>query len=374
MFQVRTLTRGRSVRAIVTFLAGLFGCVALGEETSWYAQDFSAAFSRRIVEISGTRLREYYSGFAISYTEYPDGSRGVEFSLSPARGPHLNVTYTDEDNDGHVDLMYGNTASEEAMLPLSPTSCRFIFVGPEIIPVQKGRAWAKAPIGMDGIMYRRSNGSWVKSGTISQNVLEARRRQIAASVKSAIGSPNALEEAQGDTNFNQAQSGNVQRERSGTTESAIATPAPIDGASNQWRFSRADPEIPWSIERRRDVDGLQVVTLRRENAKLQLACSADGKVLKLRIGDELSLTAWYPQRASQTAIRYEVTIRDRLYDDLDGDGIIDLVSGANAELSTIRVGRMLVSNCSVDRDRRTAKTTTVPSVSYVFNDGDWIEN
>ncbi len=218
--------------------------------------------------------------------------------------------------------MHGDPASHAAMMPLSEAACCFIFRGNEIIPVQKSRAWARYPTGLDGILYRRSKGSWVKTGVSSQTVLRIAPR---------------------DTNQKASPSTDHKRGRSDKTESLPKIPQWVNVASNRWHFFRPISETPWSVDHDRDSDGVRSVTLRRDNASLQLACSENGRAFTLKIGEDLALNAWYKQgHPKAAALRYEVKIRNRLYEDLDGDGIIDLISETDTEPCTIRVGCLLV--------------------------------
>lgn len=359
------------MRMICVCLVGLSGLAMLKRSEAVAAdQDFLAACSGRIVSVMGVHLRDVYSGSEIQYGSYGNGLGLVEFSLSSARRSNSKVTYRDKNDDGRVDVMHGDLALDNGLLPLSQTSSRFIFLGNKIVPVQKGRSWAKLPVGMDGkTLYRYSNGIWAKSGVISQDVLDARRRLWARPTPDSQGVVGTRPDEKP-----QAGPGKGEPTQSQQPAMPIAPLGWVDPTLDEWHFSRPESEIDWPIVHRRDEDGLQTVTIRLPTRNLQLACSKNGKVLKLRMGEEFSLTAWYPQRDSHKALRYEVKIRDQSYEDIDGDGIIDLISGVNAGLSTIRVGRLLVSNCTVDRDDKIAKTSTVPSVLYRFGAGDWIEN
>jgi len=332
------------MRILFVCLIGLSGVAMFKRSVPAFAdQDFSAACSGRIVNVMGESLREFHSGFGIQRGSHGDGSHEVQFSLSSRRGNNSRVNYRDINDDGIVDSMHGEWGSEAGLLPLSESYSRFIFVNSNIIPVQKSRGWHNYPTALDGTIYRFTNPTWEKSGVAPRRFLDLHTE--------ALISPESK-----------------------PREISAAIPSWVDIKSNQWHFSRTELDIPWSIERHHDAVNLKSVTLTQVDSVLRLSCSNDGGLLRLSIGEKLTVDAWYSEGFSNTPIRYEVRLGNYLYEDLDGDGIIDLIRERNGEHYTIRVGRSFVRDCIIGPDRCSAAIKGESASTYLFVDGDWISN
>lgn len=332
------------MRISFLYLVGLSGFTMLNQSAAVADdQDFLTACSRRIVSFMGSaHLRDLHTGFEMLYELHGDGSREVQFSLSAGRGRNSRVIYRDMNDDGIVDSMYGEWDSESGLLPLSRSDKRFIFVNTEIIPVQKGRGWHNYPTAVDGTIYQFTNGTWEKSGVASRPISEGH---------SEVENPPTSIPA----------------------DISVAIPRWVDVNSNRWQFLRDESDIPWIIKRHRTED-LSSVTLTGVSTTLKLSCSNDGKRLRLAIGESFAMEVWYSDIGSVSPLRFEVALGNHVYDDLNGEGIIDLIRERDGKHGTIRVGRRLVHNCMIGPDRDTAIKNGTAAISYAFVKGDWMLN
>lgn len=86
------------------------------------------------------------------------------------------------------------------------------------------------------------------------------------------------------------------------------------------------------------------------------------------------MEVWYSDIGSVSPLRFEVALGNHVYDDLNGEGIIDLIRERDGKHGTIRVGRRLVHNCMIGPDRDTAIKNGTAAISYAFVKGDWMLN